>query len=501
MKLSTKLYGAVGALALVGIVVAGTGVWYLRSLGEELSTATEKTAVKLDLIGATQARAWEMVAADRGIFVSATLKDQTALETRARQFADAFKRTDEQINDLRPLLTLEQAKKDLARFESALAEFEKVSADYARLCRENKLEQVADLVPKVQAFATEANETLGDMTNIQRTFLKDSQAHAASLRSQSMFISILLSCLMLAIAVVAVFVVRGINRALVTAIGELSEGAAQVASAAGQVSSSSQSLAQGSSEQAASLEETSASSEEISSMARKNSENSRGAADLVTQSQQKFVETNQALEQTVVAMGEINTQSAKISKIIKVIDEIAFQTNILALNAAVEAARAGESGMGFAVVADEVRNLAQRSAQAAKDTSALIEESIAKSNDGKVKVDQVATAIRTITEESANVKTLVDEVSLGSREQAQGIEQIGKAILQMEQVTQSTAAAAEESASAAEELNAQSEALKDVVRRLTSMVGGGDATSGHTRPVHMWDGAANGTAQASRQLG
>ena len=162
-------------------------------------------------------------------------------------------------------------------------------------------------------------------------------------------------------------------------------------------------------------------------------------------------------------MGEINTQSGKISKIIKVIDEIAFQTNILALNAAVEAARAGEAGMGFAVVADEVRNLAQRCAQAARDTAALIEESIAKSNDGKVKVDEVADAIRAITEESAKVKTLVDEVNLGSQEQARGIEQIGKAITQMEQVTQTTAASAEESAAAAEELNAQSETLKDIV--------------------------------------
>src|SRR5262249_43417277 len=150
------------------------------------------------------------------------------------------------------------------------------------------------------------------------------------------------------------------------------------------------------------------------------------AANLVTHSQMQFEQTNRALDSMVTAMAEINTQSDKISKIIKVIDEIAFQTNILALNAAVEAARAGEAGTGFAVVADEVRNLAQRCAQAARDTAALIEESIAKSNDGKVRMDEVTASIKLVTDEAAKVKMLVDEVNLGSGEQTRGIEQIGK---------------------------------------------------------------------------
>jgi methyl-accepting chemotaxis protein/methyl-accepting chemotaxis protein-1 (serine sensor receptor) len=265
-------------------------------------------------------------------------------------------------------------------------------------------------------------------------------------------------------------IVRGMNRTLRQAVAELSDGADQVAHAASQVSSSSQALARGSSSQAASLEETSASTTQIHAMAQKNTEHSNSAADLVAQSQQEFAETNRSLEEMVVAMGEIDDSSGKIAKIIKVIDEIAFQTNILALNAAVEAARAGEAGMGFAVVADEVRNLAQRCAEAAKNTAALIEESIAKSRKGKEKVDLVARAIQSITAESADIRGLVDEVKVGSQEQARGIDQIGKAISQMEQVTQTTAASAEESAAAAEELTAQSEALRGVVEQLSVLV-------------------------------
>jgi len=219
------------------------------------------------------------------------------------------------------------------------------------------------------------------------------------------------------------------------------------------------------------LEETSASTEEINSMARKNSESSRSAAELVTRSQEKFGEANRSLDEMVKSIGEITTESDKISKIIKVIDEIAFQTNILALNAAVEAARAGETGLGFAVVADEVRNLAQRCAQAARDTATLIEGSIARSSEGKTKVNQVASAIRAITEESANLKLLVDDVDQSSQEQTRGVGQVAKAIVQMEQVTQRNAANAEESASSAVQLRAQSAALKDLVGQVMVLVG------------------------------
>ena len=176
-------------------------------------------------------------------------------------------------------------------------------------------------------------------------------------------------------------------------------------------------------------------------------------------------------------MDEINDSSDKISKIIKVIDDIAFQTSILALNAAVEAARAGDAGLGFSVVAQEVRSLAQRSAQAAKDTALLIEESIAKANAGKVRLDQVAAAVCSIAESTAQVKILVDEVQVASGEQSRGIEQIASAMNQIEQVTQSTAANAAQNSAASKGLTAQAQRqIRLVVMRLRLLVtGDGDA--------------------------
>jgi methyl-accepting chemotaxis protein len=263
-----------------------------------------------------------------------------------------------------------------------------------------------------------------------------------------------------------------VNRKLSQETERLSETADGVLRASNEVARAAQSLSQGATEQAASLEETSASMEEMASMTRQNAENSQTAAALMGEVDAQVRGSNQALDDMVASMASIQDSSREVAKIIKTIDEIAFQTNILALNAAVEAARAGEAGMGFAVVANEVRSLAQRSAQAARDTATLIEESIAKAQSGNVKVEQVASAISGITASVIKVKGLVDEVSNASRQQSQGIDQVSQAIAQMEKVTQTTAATAEESAAASEELNAQAESAMQVVARLEALVNG-----------------------------
>ncbi len=235
-----------------------------------------------------------------------------------------------------------------------------------------------------------------------------------------------------------------VNRVLHAASFELNASAEQIATAASQVSAASQSLAQGSSEQAATLEETSASAQEIHATARRNAEHAVSTVAIAADAQVRFAEANAMLDELIVSMKEIDRSSADISKIIKAIEDIAFQTNILALNAAVEAARAGESGMGFAVVADEVRSLAQRSADAAKNTATLIEHSVATSSLGRAKVDRVAGAVRALTQEAAKIKGLVDAIREGSLRQAEGLDGISRSIGEMEQVTQSSAASSEE---------------------------------------------------------
>ena len=311
----------------------------------------------------------------------------------------------------------------------------------------------------------------------------------------------------------------GMARALIgvvsSAADQLAEGSGQVSSAAGQVSASSQSLAEGASEQASSLEETSSSLEEMSSMTKRNAENARQANDFAKQAREAADKGVSDMQTMSLAMESIKVSSDDIAKIIKTIDEIAFQTNILALNAAVEAARAGEAGMGFAVVADEVRNLAQRSAQAAKETAAKIEGAITKTGQGVAISSKVAAALGEIVTKVRQVDELVAEVANATREQTEGITQINAAVGQMDKVTQSNAANAEETAAAAEELNAQAETMKQSVTELLQLVKGkGGTTAGqgaspirqakamvkHIAPIKSRNGNGNGHAAPAMMI-
>jgi methyl-accepting chemotaxis protein/methyl-accepting chemotaxis protein-1 (serine sensor receptor) len=277
-------------------------------------------------------------------------------------------------------------------------------------------------------------------------------------------------CATIASIVLSRMATRSIHEQMRATVAELGEASSQIGAAAGQVAIASQSMARGSIEQARRIEETSAASGEVNAMAQRNAMHSLTTAAMMTASEMKFVEANRSLGQMVEAMEGIDGASRTISQIIQVIDEIAFQTNILALNAAVEAARAGDAGTGFAVVADEVRSLALRCSQAARETTVLIEDSMARARGGKECVDHVAGDIRSITEEAAKMKALIDEIHKGSMAQARGIGMMTQALEQIEQVTQSAATAAEQSAGAAQQLSAQAAAMQESVERLNGMV-------------------------------
>lgn len=285
-----------------------------------------------------------------------------------------------------------------------------------------------------------------------------------------------------------------IVRPLTASIASLRLGSEQTAAAAAQISKSSQGLAEGATEQAATLEETSASLEEISGMTKRNAETANTAQTLANETRRAAETGAQGMGEMNNAMQQIEAAGGNIAKIVKTIDEIAFQTNILALNAAVEAARAGEAGMGFAVVAEEVRALAQRSAMAARETAEKIEDSIQKSAQGGVICAKVEGNLKDILTKVRKMDELVAEIATASREQNQGVGQVNTAITEMDKLTQRNAAHSEETASASEQLSAQALEMDRAVESLVTLVGG-DYQGGRSdmqKPADVDEGSRSG---------
>ncbi len=433
--ISRRLIVGFGALAATMLILGGNSFYRVRAMNTEIEQLTGSTATSIEQAGAVRYLISDLQASLRQAVIATAKADATAmLEKNANS---------------------EQLNAKMREIHDAVSAWHQDVAKIETLATAMQALEAADASDKANVYSDRAQVAADEIVRLERDALAKAQQDAeASSRTTLTLLLVLFS-----IAVVAslwvLASVRSVNRTLVGLTGQLREAASRVWGTAAHVSDSSQKLSKGAAEQAASIEETSASMEEMASMTRHNSENSVAAARLMADVARQVTESNTSLEAMVQSMSGIRESSAKVARIIRTIDEIAFQTNILALNAAVEAARAGAAGMGFAVVADEVRNLAQRSAQAAKDTTSLIDEAASNASDGNARVQEVVQRITTISGSIVEAKRLVDEVSNASRQQVEGIQQVTQTLSQMERVTQSTAASAQAGAAASADLNDQ----------------------------------------------
>ncbi len=455
-KLGTKIFGSFLVILVLISLVAYFSWHSLRAIVKMVEKTENISRIDKDLL---EARRHE-----KNFILRGENKYADLVGKHVQQMKEGIKKAQNIFTDPVNKSRLDNVLFNTGKYEKAFAEIGAIQSKEVSEAERHGLMAGTDtdMVQSARAIHKECDDAMAE----QKAKLQAQLATATKVIGNGALFIILLGLFM------AFWLTRGIISRLHPLTQGLVEGAGQVASAAVQVSSASQSLAQGASQQAASLEQTSSSLEQLSAMVKQNSQNAEECNHLVILTNEKTKDVHKSLRATKGSMETISQSGESIKKIIKNIDEIAFQTNLLALNAAVEAARAGQAGAGFAVVAEEVRSLAQRAAEAAKTTDALIGETAQQIELGTSQIQNTLTKFYDMGESAKKVNQLVGEIATASKEQAQGIEVINRAMTEIDQVVQHNAATAEESASAAQQLNAQSAQMRGSVAELLVMVSG-----------------------------
>ena len=476
-----------GFLTLVGLslLVGGVALWQLLSIKQSVVLLADNSIPSVvtlnDIIKLNAVTAKQVLGAVRAIEKDATAAPSDAAfrvaQTKGDELCRGYAKLFLDAEDERIFTAAAAARtRYLTAARTVLDLVGSGKAKEARALLESEME------PELEKVVALFDEDIG--YNISLANTEGLQAKRIAAVTTVMIASALAASALLG-TLIGLGIIRTVSRALGRISDSLQEGATHTAAASGQLATASNALATGCSEQSSSVAETSAALEEMSAMIRSTADNAEKATLFAQQARTAAQTGAETMAEMNTAMHAIEASSAEVAKIVKNIDEIAFQTNILALNAAVEAARAGEAGAGFAVVADEVRSLAQRSAAAAKETADKIEAAIINSKRGSSSREKVGDSLAEIVQKVAAADGLVAEIATAAKEQSQGIQQVGVAMTQMDKVTQGNAASAQQSASAAEELKSQAHHMQENVRALRELVIRSRRTAGAAVPAPL----------------